>query len=360
MMMPKRENPWDVESLYEFRYYNCPSCPYKQASKQDFICHAFDTHQESINFLSKIIDGSLDNILCPWDSNDYQRENIDISGDLKSEFDNNESTEEVSLVVVKNEITELSESEDIDYLDSMKDEDNILVDESIQYDEENSTDRKEDTQFIIMKNHSNHGENMCNLCGKTFSNKSYLIFHTSVDHAENNHVDKTVHKEQKDYKCASCNKSFSHKSSLKTHVTTVHNSQKDHKCDKCGKSFSRSGTLKNHIIEVHDGFKGTICESCGRSFSRPSRLKEHYQTIHEARRDFKCDSCVKSFKTLSHMKQHIHIVHEGNMDFKCESCGKPFSREDNLKRHISTVSPNYSFLYTFLHNIIYVICCYIW
>ena len=74
MMIPKEENPWDVESLYDLRYYNCPSCPFSHASKQDFICHAHDSHPESVNYLKKITDGSLEGILCPWDSNDYKIE----------------------------------------------------------------------------------------------------------------------------------------------------------------------------------------------------------------------------------------------------------------------------------------------
>ena len=77
-MTPKLENPWEnpwnVQSLKELRYYNCPSCPFLHASKQDFICHAYDSHPESVNYLKKITDGSLEGILCPWDSNDYKIE----------------------------------------------------------------------------------------------------------------------------------------------------------------------------------------------------------------------------------------------------------------------------------------------
>ena len=47
-------SPWDVESLYEFQYFNCPTCPYKHKSAQDFVDHAFNTHQESKNHFMNI------------------------------------------------------------------------------------------------------------------------------------------------------------------------------------------------------------------------------------------------------------------------------------------------------------------
>ena len=63
----KLENPmWDVKSLYEFQYFNCPSCSYKSDYKQDFVNHTFNTHPESVDFFRKISDGSLDDIITPW------------------------------------------------------------------------------------------------------------------------------------------------------------------------------------------------------------------------------------------------------------------------------------------------------
>ena len=87
-MLPKTENPWDVESIYTMQYYVCPSCTYKHMSKQNFICHAFDAHlEESVDYLKNIKDGSLSDILCPWDSNDdYKNDNI-LVDNIKSEFE---------------------------------------------------------------------------------------------------------------------------------------------------------------------------------------------------------------------------------------------------------------------------------
>ena len=90
-MLPRTENPWNIESIYTLQYFICPSCGYKHISKQNFVCHAFETHPESVNYLKDIKDGSLCDILCPWDSENYKNDNntsiINIVDNLKQEFD---------------------------------------------------------------------------------------------------------------------------------------------------------------------------------------------------------------------------------------------------------------------------------
>ena len=76
-MISKAENPWHVESIYTMQYYVCPSCTYKHVSKQNFVCHAFDIHPESVDFMKNIEDGSLSDILCPWDTNHFKNEEED-------------------------------------------------------------------------------------------------------------------------------------------------------------------------------------------------------------------------------------------------------------------------------------------
>ena len=70
----KDENPWDVKSIYEFQYFNCPSCNYKDQSKQEFIYHAHEIHPEAINHLNDIQDGSLRDINFPWTNSVLEEE----------------------------------------------------------------------------------------------------------------------------------------------------------------------------------------------------------------------------------------------------------------------------------------------
>ena len=67
-MSSKEEFLWNVESIFEFQYFNCPICPFKNELKQDFVNHSFISHPESVNYLKKISDGSLYDIISPWES----------------------------------------------------------------------------------------------------------------------------------------------------------------------------------------------------------------------------------------------------------------------------------------------------
>ena len=55
-MIDGYDNPWAVLSIFEFQYFNCPSCVFKTHSKKEFINHAMKVHPESIIHLSNIQD----------------------------------------------------------------------------------------------------------------------------------------------------------------------------------------------------------------------------------------------------------------------------------------------------------------
>ena len=62
----KQQNPWNIESIYDLQYFNCPSCVFQNHSKQTFVDHIYEYHSEAINDLNKIEDDSLDDVICPW------------------------------------------------------------------------------------------------------------------------------------------------------------------------------------------------------------------------------------------------------------------------------------------------------
>ena len=55
----KVENPWHLQSIYELQYFICPSCSFRNNSKQDFINHTYESHPAVIVDLENIKDGSL-------------------------------------------------------------------------------------------------------------------------------------------------------------------------------------------------------------------------------------------------------------------------------------------------------------
>ena len=64
------ENPWEIKSLYEFQYFNCPVCHFKTEyfKTQDFVDHACTSHPESTNYLRNIDDGSMEDVYIPLES----------------------------------------------------------------------------------------------------------------------------------------------------------------------------------------------------------------------------------------------------------------------------------------------------
>ena len=60
-------NPWEVKSIYEYYFFNCPTCMYKHNIKQDFFDHILQFHPQSSDHLRKISDGSLSDIITPWE-----------------------------------------------------------------------------------------------------------------------------------------------------------------------------------------------------------------------------------------------------------------------------------------------------
>ena len=67
----KFENPWNIASIYELQYFNCPRCFYKHHSKQAFVEHAYKIHPEALFSLQAIQDGSLSDIDVPWDTMEF-------------------------------------------------------------------------------------------------------------------------------------------------------------------------------------------------------------------------------------------------------------------------------------------------
>ena len=56
-------NPWNIQTIYELQYFNCPSCVFKDPSKQEIIYHAYDYHPESIEYLENIKEESIMDVI---------------------------------------------------------------------------------------------------------------------------------------------------------------------------------------------------------------------------------------------------------------------------------------------------------
>ena len=279
------QNPWNVRSIYDLQYFNCPSCVFKISSKQEFIEHAYEIHPDAIDYLMKINDNSLSDIICPWI-------------EIKKEELNEISTNTFSTTHFLCDLGTHLEENPVDQI--------LRIDVKTELVEDDLTE----------------------IQSEGLDSKSNLKKHMKITH---------VHEGMKNYKCDTCGKVCNRPGDLKKHVKFVHEGIKNYICMTCGKAFSRSPDLKKHISSVHEGTKDHRCDQCGKFFGLPENLRRHVKNVHEGRKDYRCNDCGKFFAESYALKAHIKMVHEGQRDFECDQCGKSFCTSGNLKTHIRTV-----------------------
>ncbi|XP_076446179.1 uncharacterized protein LOC143283751 isoform X2 [Babylonia areolata] len=189
----------------------------------------------------------------------------------------------------------------------------------------------------------------CDLCGKTFCNKTSLIRHHAshsgpqhccdvcgkmfkVQKAMINH--RKTHEEgytKPVFSCKLCEKTFSSQYLVDCHVRSFHLGQrKNYLCSFCGKKFTTKHSLQEHG-NAHTGIKPHICEICGKGFSYDSALRDH-KFIHGDVKQFSCEVCNKSFCQRSAVKMHMRI-HKDIKQFQCPECGREFTQKQALQRH---------------------------
>ena len=109
------ENPWNISSIFELQYFNCPSCVFKNHSKQHLVNHAYEIHPESIEYLMNINDNSLADIPLPWNESkinvkterdqNFPENNIfynELSDDqYYAEYGNNENSKKTEDLILK-------------------------------------------------------------------------------------------------------------------------------------------------------------------------------------------------------------------------------------------------------------------
>ena len=372
--MTTNRDLWNVKSIYDFQYFNCPSCSSKKyASKQDFVNHIWFNHPESIEYLKEISDGSLSNILQPWgDENAAKNVKYKVeeeSDNIEIDYFNNDVEQEDDLMDIKDDnlatnvtinipeenfnkcdscgktftksgdlkkqiktihekqtsnVQEFDDSKD--FIENQNNENEHLLDLPEAYDCVVYLTRLQQDENLLADPQENKHE--CKICGKSYVSVAGLEYHISVVHSQNDN----------DHKCDTCGESFTRSMFLKKHMNKVHGTHFDNKCIFCEKLFEDSKNLYDHIYKYHKEKmkKDVKCESCEKTFYTKKQLKIHSYNAHGQNKEKpKCEICGKNFLDARNLQRHKNNVHEGRRDYKCEVCGRFFATNDYLNTHIA-------------------------
>ena len=90
MIGENMENSWHIKSIYDLQYFICPSCDFREHSKQEFIDHVFDIHPYSTEYLMNVQDNSLADIVFPNIKDEVKAELIVEESSIDLEHENHD------------------------------------------------------------------------------------------------------------------------------------------------------------------------------------------------------------------------------------------------------------------------------
>ena len=254
---------WNINSIYDIQYFNCPSCVFKNKSKQEIVTHACDEHPDSVKFLSNLSDKSLEDIKCPWNDFYMKFETVENSNLNENEDMPNNSIVDVITDLETSDINTEFEISDLNIEKLMCDKDEkrsekrTLINNAskdfevenfkIKYDLKEITKLDQKTFEYITNSPLENCENANENTEEFIKIKKLSVRLTPLSQSELKHYLKLNNSD------SSVGRAYDAEGpGFESHCSEA---LKKHECDKCEKIFISEHRLKFHKEVVHEGLK---------------------------------------------------------------------------------------------------------
>ena len=264
-------NPWNVSSIEQFLFYNCPECESKYSNREQFVGHAMVAHENARDILMTIL--RSENVKASNEDN-LDPEGFDVNGN-----DNCMGIQIAKVESITDDLTEINSSSGAeDTSRTISHTSNVHEDiEEVDYPEgfdDNGNDNNEGIHFKI--------------CDETTSDP--LSFEVAIEDIDELYCTESLsYDEPETYETSTLNPPVTVK---------ISNEQK--------KPMGENLLVKPEKHRLNNESKK--CEECGKGFITPSKLQRHSYS-HSGLRPFQCTICAKSFSQSANLKTHIKNTH---------------------------------------------------